>query len=107
MTTVPTTGSGPVATKCKHCTVPVDSGDTCQFCATYVPPATVAQQLDVAVNRIDLLRHDLNAVLGALPADAPLFACADLTTGICHLKRASVALDRAAAQLEADPEAVR
>jgi hypothetical protein len=79
----------------------------CTFCASYTPPETPAQQLDVAVNRIDLLRHDLNAVLGSLPADAPLFGCADLTTGICHLKRAAVFIDRAADQLEADAKAVR
>lgn len=95
--TVPTAGVPPVPTMCRHCTVPVDSGDTCGFCSTYVPPTT---PLDVAVNLIDLLRHDLNTVLNSLPADAPLFACADLTTGICHLKRASEALDRAGAQLD-------
>ncbi len=24
---------------CRHCTVPVDSGDVCNFCASYTPPA--------------------------------------------------------------------
>jgi len=103
---LPTPGSLPVPTaECRHCTVPVETGDTCSFCTTYVPPATVAQQLDVAVNRINLLRHDLNEVLDSLPADAPLFGCADLVTGICHLKRAAVAIDRAGAQLETDSKA--
>lgn len=88
-------------TECRNCTVPVTNGDLCTFCTTYTPPETPAQQLDVAVNRIDILRHDLNAILDSLPPDAPLFAVADLTTGICHLKRAAVAIDRSADQLEA------
>ena len=92
--------------ECERCTVPTEGSDLCPFCATYTPPQTVAQQLDVAVNRIDLLRHDLNEVLDTLPADAPLFGCADLVTGICHLKRAAVAIDRAGAQLEDDTKAV-
>lgn len=32
-------GNGDIIVHCKHCTVPVDSGDTCNFCQTYVPPA--------------------------------------------------------------------
>lgn len=28
-----------VSGECRHCTVPVDSGDICTFCSTYVPPA--------------------------------------------------------------------
>lgn len=94
-------------TQCIHCTVPVETGDTCQFCATYTPPESPAQQLDVAVNRLDILRADLNKVLDSLPSDAPLFACADLTTGICHLKRASEKINRAAEVLEADAQAVK
>jgi hypothetical protein len=95
-----------IQTECKHCTVPIEGDDVCAFCANYTPPTTI-QQLDVAVNRVDLLRADLNAVLDQLPAGAPLFACADLTTGICHLKRAAVALRRATDLLEADAKAVR
>jgi hypothetical protein len=64
-------------------------------------------RLDDAVNQINLLRRDLNAVLDSLPADAPLFACADLTTGICHLKRAAMVIDRAVDQLEADAQAAQ
>jgi len=94
-----------IQTECTSCTVPVDFGDTCNFCSNYTPPETVSQKIDVAVNKIDLLRHDLNAVLDSLPANAPLFGCADLTTGICHLKRAAVALDRANDILEADAAA--
>jgi hypothetical protein len=96
-----------IHTACKHCAVPVDNGDTCAFCATYVPPETADQRLDVLVNRVDLIRHDANIILDRLPADAPLFACADLTTAICHLKRASVLFDRAAAQLEGAAEVDR
>lgn len=87
--------------QCRSCTVPIDTGDICAFCQSYTPPETVPQQLDVAVNRIDLLRVDLNKILDSLPPDAPLFGCGDLTIGICHLKRASVAIDRASDQLEA------
>ncbi|KQH76375.1 hypothetical protein AO501_09855 [Mycobacterium gordonae] len=31
-----------VSAECRHCTVPVDSGDTCTFCASYTPPDTAA-----------------------------------------------------------------
>lgn len=61
-----------VQMQCKHCTVPTDGGDTCSFCATYTPPETAAQRLDVLVNKIDLVRHDLNGELRGLPSDAPL-----------------------------------
>lgn len=27
-----------VSGQCRYCTVPVDSGDTCTFCAAYTPP---------------------------------------------------------------------
>lgn len=97
--------SGP---QCRHCTVPIDgNGDTCVFCSTYVPPATAAQQLDVAVNRIDLVRADGNEILRGLPADAPLFAVADLVSALCHLRQAAVLLDRANDVLEADAAEVR
>ncbi|WP_082963399.1 hypothetical protein [Mycolicibacterium peregrinum] len=87
--------------QCKHCTIPIDSGDTCAFCATYTPPATISQRLDIAVNKVDLLRHDLNEELQSLPTSVPLMACVDLVTALGHLKRAAVALDRATDQLEA------
>lgn len=93
-------------TECRHCAVPTEGTDVCNFCSSYVPPESPAQQLDVAVNRIDILREDLNKVLDSLPSDAPLFGCADLTTGICHLKRASEKINRAAEVLEADTKAV-
>lgn len=94
-------------TGCKHCTVPTPTGqDVCSFCASYTPPETPAQRLDVAVNRVDLLRHDINGVVQDLPTDAPLFAVADVVTALGHLRQAAVLLDRANDVLEADAQAV-
>ncbi|MCV7159366.1 hypothetical protein H7J55_18015 [Mycolicibacterium brisbanense] len=93
--------------QCKHCTVPTDGGDTCSFCATYTPPATVSQRLDVLVNRLDLLRHDGNEILRELPTDAPLFAVADLVTALGHLRQGAIAIDKASDRLEADAQAVK
>lgn len=92
---------------CKHCTVPTAGSDVCAFCATYTPPESPAQRIDVAVNRVDLLRHDINDVLRDLPDTAPLFAVADVVTALGHLRRAAVALDRANDALEADAGAVK
>lgn len=93
--------------ECLHCTVPTGGGDVCAFCATYTPPESPAQRLDVAVNRVDLLRHDINDVLRDLPETAPLFAVADVVTALGHLRRAAVALDRANDTLESDAQAVQ
>lgn len=95
-----------IQTSCTSCTVPVETGNTCAFCASYSPPETIAQRLDIAVNKVDLLRHDLNEALRELPADAPLFAVTDLVVALNHLKRAAVALDKATDALEADAKAV-
>lgn len=92
--------------QCVQCTVPVESGDTCSFCSTYVPPETVAQKIDVLVNRIDIVRADGNDILQALPADAPLFAVTDLVVALNHLKRAAVSLDKSSDALETDVQAV-
>lgn len=81
--------------------------DHCPFCATYTPPATVGQQLDVLVNKVDIIRADGNDILQALPADAPLFAVTDLVVALNHLKRAAVSLDKASHALETDAEAVQ
>jgi len=86
--------------------VPTNGTDVCNFCQNYTPPATIAQRLDVAVNKVDLLRHDLNAVLQELPPTAPLMAVVDVVTALGHLKRAAVALDRATATLETDAAVV-
>jgi hypothetical protein len=90
-----------IQTRCKHCTIPTDTGDTCAFCAEYSPPATAPQQLAVLVNRLDLLRHDGNEILRELPTGSPLFAVADLTIALCHLRRAAVLIDKATDTLEA------
>lgn len=91
--------------QCKHCTVPIPAGqDVCAFCADYTPPQTAAQRLDVAVNKVDLLRHDLNEELRGLPDDSPLFAVSDLVAVLGHLRQAAVLLDRATGAIEADAE---
>lgn len=96
-------------TQCKHCTVPVDTGDVCSFCANYTPPETPAQRLDVLVNRLDLLRHDFNETLQALPTDAPLLSVADLVVALGHMRQAAVLVDKVSDALEAAsvPEAVQ
>lgn len=96
-----------IQTACTSCTVPVDSGDTCNFCSNYTPPQTVPQKIDVAVNKVDLLRHDINSVLQEIPPNAPLMAVVDVVTALGHLKRAAVALDRANDLLEADAAVTR
>lgn len=101
-------GNGDIATQCRHCTVPTSAGqDACSFCQSYTPPETVAQYIDVAVNKVDLIRHDLNEILRELPESAPLFAVADIVVALGHLRRAAVALDRATDSLESDAQAVR
>lgn len=93
----------PITGQCRHCTVPTLAGtDVCGFCSAYTPPETAAQRLDVAVNKVDLLRHDVNEILRELPAGAPLFGVADLTIALCHLRRAAVLIDKATDALEAD-----
>lgn len=94
-------------TACKHCAVPTDRTDVCNFCRTYVPPESLAQRLDVAVNRVDLLRHDINGVVQQLPTDAPLLTVADVVTALGHLRQASALLDKASDELEADAQAVK
>lgn len=100
-------GNGDIAAQCRHCTVPTAAGqDACSFCQSYTPPETVAQRIDVAVNKVDLLHHDLNEILRELPESAPLFAVADIVVALGHLRRAAVALDRATDALETDSQAV-
>lgn len=97
----------PTTTKCRHCTVPVDHGDVCTFCATYTPPVTVAQHIDVLVKKVDLIRVDGNKVLRELPSSAPLWSVVDLVAALNHLRLAAVLLDRATDRIEADTEAVQ
>lgn len=86
---------------CRHCTVRIESGNSCDFCRTYVPPANTQQRLDDAINRIDLVRADLNTVIRELPGDAPMFAIVDIVNALWNLRNASVLLDKANATLEA------
>lgn len=58
-------------------------------------PPSDTQRLDDVLNRIEDLRTTINEVLQAQPADAPLFMCADLVIGLCHLKRAEEVIERA------------
>lgn len=105
--TLPTPGAAPVARECKFCTVPFEGGgDVCPFCADYTPPETIAARLDGTVGRVDLLRRDVNEILRDLPSGAPLMSVVDVVTALGHLRRAAVALDKAADALEADARAV-
>jgi hypothetical protein len=52
------------------------------------------------VKVIDQARHDLNGVLAALPAGAPMFACVAIVTALDHLCQAAVTIDQAADQLD-------
>ncbi|MCT7369328.1 hypothetical protein [Mycolicibacterium llatzerense] len=50
-------------TECKHCTVPVDTGDVCTFCKTYTPPLEA-----------DALLAEADQLLAADPLVYPLAA---------------------------------
>lgn len=41
-------------TECKHCTVPVDTGDVCTFCRSYTPPL----EADALLTEADTLLND-------------------------------------------------
>lgn len=104
--TLPVPGASLEPTQCQLCMVAVDSDDVCAFCQTHTPPSTQAQQFDVLINRIDLVRHDGNDILQQLPPHAPLFAIVDIVTALSHLRLAAIALNKATAALEADTQAV-
>ena len=65
------------------------------------------QRLDDAINRIDLIRADINAVIRDMPEDVPMFALVDVVNGLWNLRNASCLLDKATDTLEADTKAVR
>lgn len=65
-----------------------------------VPQTDIALVCDQSVNMVDVVRHDLNALLQTLPRTAPLFACLDVVTALGHLRQAAVLIDRAADVLE-------
>ena len=84
-------------------TLPATLGSVAAQAQTAAKPAAAAP----AKTRIEFARMlPPETLVYVRAADAPLFGCADLVTGICHLKRAAVAIDRAGAQLEADTQAV-
>lgn len=58
----------------------------------------VSQQIADITKVIDQLRSAGNDALRHLPADAPLFAVADLVAALGHLKQAAVSFDRATDQ---------
>ncbi len=98
-----------IQTRCASCTVPTEGAELCGFCATYVPPGpepTAPQRIDDYVNKIDMLRADINAVIRTLPDDTPMFVIVDITNALWNLRNASVLLDKASDTLEADAEAV-
>lgn len=64
-------------------------------------PTAGAQRLDDAVNRIDLVRADINAVIRELPDDTPMFVIVDITNALWNLRNASVLLDKASDTIEA------
>lgn len=86
-------------TQCKACII-----------TTAEPAAdqTATHRLDDAVNRIDLVRADINAVIRTLPDDTPMFAIVDITNALWNLRNASVLLDKANDTIEsAAAEVVR
>lgn len=64
------------------------------------------QRLDDSVNKIDLVRADINAVIRELPDDVPMFVLVDVVNALYNLRNASVLLDKATDTLEAE-EAVQ
>lgn len=108
---LPTPDPAPVpqASQCKHCTVPTDGADVCSFCSSYTPPGpepTAPQRLDDAVNRIDLIRANVNAVIRDLPDASPMFAIVNVVNALWNLRNAAVLLDKATDALEADAQVV-
>lgn len=65
------------------------------------------QRLDDAVNRIDLIRADINQVIRDIPDDAPMWVIVDVVNALWNLRNASVLIDKATDSLEADTKAVR
>ncbi|BBX00470.1 hypothetical protein [Mycolicibacterium moriokaense] len=68
---------------------------------------THTQRLDDAVNRIDLIRADINAVIRDLPENVPMLALVDVVNSLWNLRNASVLLNKATETLEAAAEEVQ
>jgi len=107
---------------CRHCTVRIESGDVCDFCASYIPPGehlhdpndprltcdqctayrpviTGTELLESAVTNATMAIEDATDALQAMPSDAPLWSSVDLTTAIGHLRLAVVKINKAAERI--------
>ncbi|MBN7452614.1 hypothetical protein I3U53_21450 [Mycobacteroides abscessus subsp. abscessus] len=86
--------------------MPTDRLDgICAFCANYTPPTRQpepADHLDAAVQRINAVRADLNAVIRSLPDDTGMFVIVDVVNALWNLRNAAVLLDKAGDALEAE-----
>lgn len=80
---------------------PADMPDVPLVCCDVCRDGAV-RRLDAAVKLIDLARTEGNAVLCALPADAPLFSVVDLVSALGHLRQASVLIDSVAESLNTE-----
>jgi hypothetical protein len=71
--------------------------------ATDLSNPTTPRRLDASVNRVDVIRADLNAVLRELAGDdaAPMFVVVDVVNALYHLRAAAVLIDQANDRLEA------
>ncbi|MCX2712038.1 hypothetical protein [Mycolicibacterium sp. J2] len=72
-------------------------GDSSVTAVTSVTP----RRLDDSVNRVDVIRADLNTVLHELASDnAPMFVVVDVVNALYHLRAAAVLIDQANDRLE-------
>lgn len=71
-------------------------------CATDLSNPTTPRRLDDSVNRVDVIRADLNTVLREMAADdnAPMFVVVDVVNALYHLRAAAVLIDQANDRLE-------
>lgn len=71
-------------------------------CATDPSNPTTPRRLDDSVNRVDVIRADLNTVLREMASDdAPMFVVVDVVNALYHLRAAAVLIDQANDRLEA------
>ncbi|MHA7661857.1 hypothetical protein [Mycolicibacterium sp. HS_4_1] len=81
---------------CRHCTVRIEAGETCDFCRRYTPTTTL---LDTAVKVANQARQDVSDAIAALPTDAPLWSRVDLVAALGYLRLASVKITKAAERI--------
>ena len=87
--------------QCRHCTVPIDSGDICAFCQSYTPPSPGDALLAGAHCHASQGADDLAAVLAELGDQTPLPAAVDIVTARAHLVAAQRLIDNAATRITA------